>query len=241
MNDGAQIRYLGQDSGFDGWLTIKNGQEQYFYVLPDGKAFVMGILFDDQGRALTVRQVQRLRGEEGDLLDSLAGEIATPVQEQTAFALKSPAEQLYHDIENSNWVPVGNGGAPVLYSFIDPGCGHCHAFMQDARGAVDGGSLQVRLIPIGFSKENRAKAAFLLAAPNPAERWYAHMTGDDSALPAKTEINEQGIQRNLSIMQTWNLDVTPLILYRSKSGEVKIVRGRPKNIQQLLSDVGTAG
>jgi hypothetical protein len=33
VNEGAQIRYLGRDYGVDAWITIKNGKEQYFYVV----------------------------------------------------------------------------------------------------------------------------------------------------------------------------------------------------------------
>lgn len=240
VNEGAQIRYLGQDGGYDGWLTIKNGQEQYFYVNPDGSAFTMGLLFDKDGKAITVRQIQRLRGIEGESLDILAGE-ARESSAQSAFQLQTPAEKLYTDIENSNWVPVGQRDAPVVYSFIDPNCGHCHAFMADARRAIELGDVQVRMIPIGFSRESVAQSAFLLAAPNAQERWALHMGGDESALPAKSDINTQGVQRNIEIMQSWQLDVTPLILYRNHDGDVKIVRGRPKDLNGLLLDLHGQG
>jgi hypothetical protein len=71
VDEGAQIRYLGNDHGLDAWITIKNGQEQYFYVQPDGKSFVMGLLFDDGGELITVDQVTRLRGEGDSVLDAL--------------------------------------------------------------------------------------------------------------------------------------------------------------------------
>jgi hypothetical protein len=31
--------------------------------------------------------------------------------------------------------------------------------------------------------------------------------------------------------------VTPLTIYRSRSGEVKIVRGRPKDVTSILADL----
>lgn len=241
VDEGAQIRYLGEDEGFDGWLTIKNGQEQYFYVTPDQKSFVMGLLFNDKGKAITLDQVQRLRVQEGDTLDALATDLATGRAANSsttneAFDVKSPSERLYYDIENSNWVPVGAPGAPVIYSFIDPQCPHCHSFMEDAKGEIEAGRLQVRVIPVGFRDQTRAQAAFLLAAPNPQNRWFRYMEGEEDALPAKANINQQGIQRNLAIMQGWDLNVTPMILYRSKDGNVKVVRGRPKDLGVLISD-----
>ncbi len=241
VDEGAQIRYLGNDHGFNGWLTIKNGQEQYFYVKPDGSAFVMGVLFNDKGEMLTLDQVQRLRDRDGTLLDSLAGEAeignGSNVQEQ-ALELQSPSERLFSDIENSNWVAIGKADAPVIYSFIDPQCPHCHAFIEDLRkDYLDKGRVQVRMIPVGFREETRAQAAFLMATPNAQDRWYRHMDGDESALPAKADLNQQGVQRNLAIMQSWKLNVTPMIVYRSRDDSVKVVRGKPKDIPGMISDL----
>ena len=226
------------------WLTIKNGQEQYFYVLPDRKAFVMGVLFDNKGKLVTVNQVQRLRSQGDSLLDTLASEDFGLADRSTssspdAFEFKSPSERLYFDIENSNWVPLGPQGAPVAYSFIDPQCPHCHAFINDLRDAIlKTGQIQLRMIPVGFKEETRAQAAFLMATPNPQTRWFRHMEGDETALPAKSEINQQGVQRNLAVMQSWDFNATPMVIYRAKDGSVKIVQGRPKDLPALLDDLG---
>jgi thiol:disulfide interchange protein DsbG len=239
VDEGAQIRYLGNDHGLDAWITIKNGQEQYFYVQPDGKSFVMGLLFDDGGELITVDQVTRLRGEGDSVLDALANDDNFSKPKQDSIAFKTPSERLFHDIENSNWVPLGKPNAPVIYSFIDPQCPHCHAFVDDARrsGALENGQMQLRLVPVGFKEETRAQAAFLIASPNPQKRWFAHMDGDETALPAKSEINQQGVQRNLAIMQSWDFNVTPLSVYRGMDGTVKIIRGKPKDLNAVLSDL----
>lgn len=176
VDEGAQIRFLGKDHGFDAWLTIKNGQEQYFYVKPGGDAFLMGVLFDKSGEMVTLDQVERLR-ESGDttLLDTLTGtEFDTSnssAASQQAFEFKSPSERLFHDIENANWVAIGNPRAPVLYSFIDPQCPHCHKFIESIREEyLEKGRVQLRMIPVGFREETRAQAAFLMATPEPEAR-----------------------------------------------------------------------
>ena len=242
VDEGAQIRFLGRDQGLDGWLTIKNGQEQYFYVQPDGSAFVMGVMFNAKGEMITVDQVQRLRNTDEDLLDTLAGEreIGDGSNAQTQnFDFQTPSERLYHDIENSNWVALGQANAPVVYSFIDPQCPHCHAFIDDirARNYFESGQVQLRMIPVGFREETRAQAAFLMATPNPQERWFKHMDGDEAALPARADLNQQGVQRNLAIMQSWKFNVTPMIVYRAKDGSVKIVRGKPKDLAAMVGDL----
>ena len=240
VDEGAQIRYLGKEHGLDSWLTIKNGQEQYFYVLPGGEAFLMGVMFDNTGKVVTVDQVKRLRAKGDPILDTLTSSAPAAIKAK-AFEFKSPSEQLFFDIENSNWVPLGQPGTPVMYGFIDPQCPHCHAFINDLREKklMAQGKVQLRMVPVGFREETKSQAAFLLAAPDPQGKWFQHMDGDKNALPARSEINTQGVQKNLAIMQSWKFNVTPMIVYRAKDGQVKIVRGRPKDINSLIADIGS--
>lgn len=244
VNEGAQIRYLGRDYGVDGWIAIKNGQEQYFYVLPDQKAFLMGVMFDDSGKVVTVDQVSRLRKDGDEVLDLLADDLTPKTNatedKKSQLEFKSPSEQLFSDIESSNWLPLGQSGAPIMYAFIDPQCPHCHHMITDLRkDYIEAGRVQLRIIPIGFREETRAQAAFLMASPDPQTRFFNFLDGDENALPARQEINQQGVQRNLAIMQTWKFNVTPMAVYRAKDGSVKIVRGRPQDIPALVDDLGS--
>ena len=249
--EGAQVRYLGQVNGLDGWVTIRQGQEQYFYVTPDKKNFVMGVLFSSDGRMLTIDQVQALRQSEGKVLDMLTedqlpnrprlNEVASADSTGNAgktFKVDSPSQKLYNDMGQSNWVALGKTDAPYIYVVVDPQCPHCHAFLKDLRkDYIEAGKLQVRLVPIGLRDETRAQAAYLLAAPNPQEIWFRHLDGDKSALPATGGINQQGVQHNLAVVQNWKVDVTPFTVYKNKSGEVKIIRGRAEKAQAILDDV----
>jgi len=242
-NEGAQVRFLGRDNGVDGWIAIKHGQEQYFYVLPNG-SFVTGILFDAKGKAITMDQIHRLRQQNGEILDELTTDtpqLPTHVSEAKKadkYEFKTPSEQLYFDLENSNWLPVGQAGTPLLYSFVDPQCPHCHNMMEAFKPYIESGKMQVRIIPVGFRDETQAQAAYLLAAPSPVSLYWRYLDGDKTALPASPEISKQGVQVNLSVMQSWKLNVTPLIVYRGKDDKVKIIRGMPKDIDALINDLG---
>ena len=68
---GAQSRYLGVRHGMQGWVTMFKGQEQYYYVTPDGQGFLMGLLFDKDGQMATINQVRELQKNSDDALDIL--------------------------------------------------------------------------------------------------------------------------------------------------------------------------
>lgn len=245
VKDGAQLRYLGREHGLDGWIAIQRGQEQYFYVTQDREVFVSGLLFDKSGKMLTMRQVQALQKETGGALDAFAEkadvkpspfEAAASGQVDKAF--KTPSEQLFADIEGSNWIPLGKEGAPVAYAFIDPQCPHCHDFINDLRrDMIPNGLIQLRIVPVGFRDETRAQAAFMLSIPDAQKRFFDYLDGNKDALPVSTNINQQGVERNLAIMQSWKLNVTPLIVYRGQDGKVKIIQGRPQSTQDFIADL----
>ncbi len=245
---GAQLRYLGNEHGMEGWIAIYQGQEQYYYVTQDKKAFVTGLMFGNDGRPITIEQVKDLQSQSGDVLDMLAegkapdeATLKKQTEESSIASLakvKTPAERMFADIENSNWIRLGKASAPVIYSFVDTQCPHCHQFLDDLRKEyIEKGIVQVRLIPVGFQEGSLAQASFLLASPDAENLFYKHLDGDKDALPAKSDISTQAIMKNMALMQAWKFNVTPLTVYRSRSGEIKIVRGRAKDTQGLIADL----
>lgn len=263
VSEGAQIRYLGREHGLDGWLTIQNGQEQYFYVTADGQAILLGILFNNKGDALTLQQVNAIRQKEGPAIDRLVGftprEEAKPnlgaataptaasaipdlsdPQAMVKAATKSKAEQLYQSVETANWITIGDKSAPAFYSFIDPECPHCHDLIEDFRksGALERGLVQLRLIPVGVLSDISLKeAAYLLASPNPQKDLFDHLDGKTNALLVNDNANTQGVQRNMQLMQDWKLDATPFSVYKDMSGKIKILQGRPEDIKRLIAEL----
>lgn len=244
---GAQLRYLGKEHGMDGWIAIYQGQEQYYYITQDGKAFVTGLMFGQDGRPITIEQVRTLQQQGGEFLDLLAedkpeAQSLEEVKKQTSIVdaakAQTPAERMYADIEKTNTVRLGSASAPLVYSFIDPQCPHCHDFIQKVRkDYIEKGALQVRMIPVGFIQGSPEQAALLLASPDGEARFYKHLDGDKDALPAKESVSTQSVQKNMAVMQAWKFDVTPLTIYRSRSGEIKIVRGVPKDIPGMIADL----
>jgi len=240
---GAQVRFLGNKHGMNGWISIFQGQEQYHYETPDGQGFVMGLLFDKDGKMVTIDQVRQLQAQNDGVLDALAmdkpSESLATVKTETnkEFEYKTPAEKMFSEIESSNYISFGSKDAPVIYSFMDPQCPHCHSFMKDLReGYLDKGLVQVRMIPVGFREETMAQAAYLLATPDPQIQWYDHLD-EKKMLPAKNDVNTEGVQKNMMLMQSWKFNVTPMTVYLGKDGKVKIIRGRASNMADIVADL----
>lgn len=247
VDKGAQLRYLGTSHGMDGWIAMYQGQEQYYYITADKKAFVTGLMFDNDGKPVTIEQVKNLQKQNGGVLDMLAEDVPQPKPEEEtktpnsvseALKTKSPGERMFADVENSNWVTLGAAQAPIIYAFIDPQCPHCHEFIKEVKESyVDKGLVQIRLIPVGFFDGSLPQAAFVLAAPDGVDRFLRQVNGEKDALPVKGDMSTQAVQKNMALMQAWKFNVTPLITYRSRAGEVKIIRGKPKDLNALIADL----
>jgi thiol:disulfide interchange protein DsbG len=263
VSNGAQLRYLGRDYGLDGWLVLKNGQEQYFYSTQDGQAIMMGILFNNKGDTITLKQINQLRKKEGPAIDKLAGfenapSMPTPDAPQMSnasptvapnftnpealikSAVKPKSEQLYDGVVASNWIKLGQDSAPVIYTFIDPECPHCHDLIKNIRksGYLEQGLLQLRLIPVGVLTENSlAEASFLLASPTPEKDLYRHLDGEKGVLLVDKNVNTQGVQKNIKLMQDWKLDMTPFSVYRTRDGKVKVLQGVPDDLKKIITEL----
>ena len=158
----------------------------------------------------------------------------------TKSAVKSKSEQLYEGVENANWIKLGSDKAPILYSFVDPECPHCHELVKNIRksGYLEQGLLQLRLIPVGVLTENSLlEAAYLLASADPQKDLYRHLDGEKGVLLADKNANTQGVQRNIKLMQDWKLDVTPFSVYRARDGKVKVFQGVPDDLKKIITEL----
>ena len=241
--EGAQMRYLGRDLGFDGWVSVKNGQEQYFYVAPDTGTFFLGLLFNKNGRAVTFDQIKRLQGKGDPLFNPAeAPSQKAEMKDETApvtSKVLSPAERLFQAAEGAQGIKLGADTAPVVYMFIDPQCPHCKDFLKDLRkDYIESGRLQVRIIPVGVLGDKSLKmAASLLTFPDAGARLWRLIDGDESAVPADPAADTRPVAANIKIMQDWKLTATPLTLYRDKTGKIKLIQGRAKNPEDMMQDL----
>ena len=169
---------------------------------------------------------------ESELLET-PGELATPL----VGRMPTAAEKMYADLITANWITMNPTGERDMFAFIDPDCSHCRVFIDSSEEFLKRGSLRLRVIPVGVTAESARRAAVLLASANPEERLKNYVAGDEAALPAPETINTDAISKNLRLLAKHNLNVTPVIAYKTDQGKIRLIRGRPNDYNQVLRDI----
>jgi hypothetical protein len=256
---GSKLYYLGNKSGLDGWLIVKDGQVQIAYATPGSQNAMIGAMFGPSGENVSADQVQALLTTNKELNTLLTnsmnpgqaapGTVADPnmamAQNQAAVSaapnpavLLPPGERLMKDLLNAAGVSIGNGAAPLLLMVMDPDCPHCQATWRALRDTVLKNNLQIRLIPLGAQTEHERAAAQLLHVADPLTVWDKYVGGDKSQLagtPDATLI--AAIRANGALVDSWHIDVTPYLVYRAKDGKVKFIKGEPDQVTAITGDI----
>lgn len=72
VSEGAQAKYLGEYEQMHGWVVLRRGQPNFYYVTPNGRAIIRGFLFGPDGEMVTGEQLTQLKIREGANLFALS-------------------------------------------------------------------------------------------------------------------------------------------------------------------------
>lgn len=89
---GAQIYYLGRYETLEGWMMVRNGQPEFYYATTDGKAVIMGFLFDADGEVITAHQVGKLAMTNPEQAKNLS-QMVSPEKGSAATRKEAEAEK----------------------------------------------------------------------------------------------------------------------------------------------------
>jgi protein-disulfide isomerase len=229
---GGSVDFIGSAHGLDGWVVKddKGVVKTTVYTTQDGAMVAAGMLFSADGATNeTTQQLQAYHQRISGAQTAAPG----------ADASSSKSEKLYAQAEKAGWVALGNSSAPYIYMFMNVSCDHCQDFWKELYGAVEGGKLQVRLVPYGKTDINRDGGAALLSSDNPLKSWTDYVSGDKTAL-GKDKAKDDGyhkIDANTALVADWKLPGPPFTLYRRPAdGVLTAVVGRPENAMLLLAE-----
>lgn len=196
--------------GLRGFAGLVGGQQPAAaYVTADGKAVMVGTLFNEKGEDVGAGPIDRL--------------VAKPM-----------SDRIWKKLDASAWVRDGRADAPrVVYTFSDANCPYCHRFWEAARPWVDGGKVQLRHVMVGVIREDSpAKAAAILGAPNPSalflQNEHEFSKGGIKAAASITPALANKLDANQVLMVELGFQGTPGILFRDAQGVVQRVSGMPQ-------------
>lgn len=266
MKLGVKPYYLGQRSGLDGWLLLKNGQIQFLYVPLTGTETVLGALFAADGTNISSQQLEETTNRRPEVLAAINGAIqqaqaqtqppqpAAPTTAAVATAqgavaaasatsgheAASPGERLLSELDAATTVVIGNSSAPIVDMVMDTHCKHCQATWKQLREMVLANRLRLRFIPVAnLDSDAERAAAILLRHTDPLNAWDKYVGGDLTPLDGKPEqATIDAVRANHALADRWKIDVTPYLVYRAKDGVVKIIKGELKQPLLLLTDLG---
>ena len=261
IQQGAKLFYLGERSGMPGWFIWLNGQVQMIYLSPDRQTAFIGAMFSNQGDNITGEQIKYLNQSDKEfvtLVNQLTAQqnipSAVPGQPLVQAAAPqllpnnlpavalTPGERLYQDVKAANGVVVGNNPAAEILMIMDTNCPFCQATWKQLRDKVRANVLQVRLIPITNldpTGEDTRTGAKLLDVANPLDAWDQYANGNKSALAgASLPDKNRAVLANRELADKWKIKATPYLVYRGKDGKVKLVSGKPDDINAVLRDLG---
>lgn len=249
--NGIKFFYLGREAGIDGWIGVKDGQIQTFYRPTNNDYVLVGYLFGPRGENLTGAQVKKLMASNKELA-ALTG--APPPKAdapktdapktETAGAPPSAGERLLKELQENAGVTFGsNNDAPLLYAIMSPSCLDCHEFWRNAGGSLASGLLRIRLYVAGLKDSYDERiAAELLQSPDPLAAWNKYAAGDSSLLNGKAgqvaldQAALDKVRALTALIDKWRLPTAPYFLYRAKNGQVKVVQGKPSDLQAIIGD-----
>nr|MDP9127425.1 hypothetical protein [Pseudomonadota bacterium] len=111
INQGGKVYYLGNRSGLDGWLLLKDGQMQVAYVTADKQGFIVGVLFVSEGYDITHDQIQAATAANPELGPQMTEALKRSVGGEPGLSSAGPAPSMRLP---SQTLPSGTAGGTSL-------------------------------------------------------------------------------------------------------------------------------
>lgn len=262
------LRFMGDEYGLNSFFLTTGDKGQILYITPDGQGILRGALFGGDGSSVTLRQISRLKNEgnfdptpyisrsEEDAAKQKDQAQAAPsprpdpavtanaapnsgINAASVTTPTTPGEKLFQEANNASWIAFGNPASPMITTFMDPSCDHCHKFFQQIYPLVEQGKLYLRVIPVTvIDPLGMPRLVNVYSSTSPAQAWLMITKGTEPPLAKRNDPRANAaIEGNNTLFTRWNLPGTPYSVYRSKDGAVKVLYSTPKDLAPLLSDL----
>lgn len=246
---GAKLYALGTSHGMMGVFARNGRYFQVFYITPDGRAAIAGIMWNDAGRNITVRQVRDVPdltptvrlGPVGDRRIAHHAAYRVPGGAGSPTSPGSlPSGSLFQALAISDHGTIGRRGAPRLWMFMDPLCSYSNAAMRQLMPEVRAGRLRVSVVPLSILDYedhgmSTPEAKIMLSQPGKlmATDWIDRGLADERAASGAS----RKLAFNMEIARAIDLKGTPTFLWRTDTGGFGRSNGLPSDLSGVIASI----
>ena len=227
---GATLLDLGTEHGLRSVFARNGASFQIFYLTPDGQAEIGGVMWDAAGQNITRRQVASI---EGMMPTVTIGTAKAPAQ-------AAPATSMLKIIAGTTFGTTGPKSAPRLWMIVDPMCSYSQKVMAQLKPYVEGGRVQLAVVPVSLldyedqgASTALAKIMVSLPSDNLVEAWAS-----GTLVGAPDAKADEHLRDNLAAANAIRLRGTPTFLWQKADGSVGRSDGIPDNLETMIASVG---
>lgn len=230
---GTKLTYIGNDGGLDAYLgESRTGKMQTFYIAPDGKHLIAGLMFRDDGVNITGVQIGKMR----ERIDRAAG--VPGAMEFSSFLSRHDKTKLIGSLDKTAWFSLGDETRPVVYMVVDPQCPYCHRAWKALEPMIASKKFAVRIIVTSILPGSDEKAKSLLGRANPGEAWLRGEGSSNDVPVSASDDADRGahaLQLNREIVASLGITGTPFMTYVGSDGALYSVDGFPDDLEGFFS------
>lgn len=213
MNKGVKIvQAFPSASGLKAIVADNGKDRRLFYVTPDGKSLLSGMVFDTAGNNITTSDMSR-----AGVTDAVGTGAKTLSDAQL--------ESIWDRAGKLRWVLEGSPSAKkVVYVFFDPNCPYCHRLWTTLRSAVQGGKVQVRWLPVAILKDDSKNLAAAIYEAKNSSQAMAQMVNRQLQPVRVSDAANKNVAYNLLLLRDTGYTGVPTIFFRS-GGKIRSAMG----------------
>lgn len=228
QKSGTKLTYLGNDGGVDAYLGENSvGKMQVFYITPDGKHMIAGLMFRADGVNVTGLQIARME-------QRLHPDATSP------YLSKLDQNAFFAELKKAAWFTVGKDNLPMLYMVVDPQCPYCHKAWSEIKDRIAQGKFSARVVMTSILDGSDPKAASILGRKNPSAAWLrgegsSEIVDVQPAQPDQVARGNAALALNKAFASKIKLSGTPFLAYVGKDGKFYSIDGLPDDLDGFLA------
>lgn len=197
-------------SGLRAIVADSGAEKRLFYVTPDGKNLIAGMIFDAEGNNVTSADMNK-----AGVSDVGGAKVMGDTQLQA----------LWDRVEKRRWVQDGKSGK-VVYVLFDANCPYCHRLWGTLRAGVQAGKIQVRWLPVAILKDtSKGLGAAIYSAANPGDA-LSKMVNRQLKPTSVNEKDNRDMALNLLLLRDTGYTGVPALMFK-RGNKIVSMMGAP--------------